>query len=67
MVSITKILPLAAVAVLSLSGCLEKPPEVVLHEPGQYKGAQDPLLAVAGSDASNEALAERFKNIQTDR
>ncbi len=47
---------------LALAGCWEDF-DVVLHEPGIYKGPNDPLL----SDGSPAALIERFSQGQTDR
>ena len=46
---------------LSLSGCLEDA-DVTLFEPGEYKGASDPLL----ENSDSAALADRFAN-QMDR
>ena len=46
---------------LTLAGCLEDA-DVTLFEPGEYKGASDPLL----ENSDSEALAERFAN-QKDR
>lgn len=47
---------------LALSGCLEDF-QVTFHEPGIYKGPDDPLL-----DQSNAvALSERLANGQIDR
>lgn len=62
----TGIAVLAASLSLALGACFEQP-EIVLHEPGEYKGPRDPLLQVAGTEASNQALAERLRSIQTDR
>jgi hypothetical protein len=55
-----------SVSILLLSGCYEEP-EVQVHEPGQYMGAKDPLLEVAGTQQQQDRLAERLKMIQTDR
>ena len=41
--------------------------DVVLHKPGIYKGARDPLIAKQGSPAQQEKLIARFNQIQTDR
>ena len=35
-----------------------------MHEPGVYKGAKDPLLAMQQQD---RILIDRFKLVQTDR
>lgn len=48
---------------LSLAGCYEST-EVTVYEPGQYKGAKDPLLKGANR---TETLQKRFSMIQTDR
>ena len=40
--------------------------EVVVHNPGEYKGEQDPLLAQAAS-ARTETLTKRFQLVQADR
>ena len=47
---------------LSLGGCLESADDVTLFEPGEYKGASDPLL----DNSNSAALADRFAN-QRDR
>lgn len=57
---ITSIIIGAALSVFLVSGC----DEAVTHEPGVYKGMKDPLLAKSDN---SDALAERFKLIQTDR
>lgn len=56
---------LIAVAVL-IGGCYEEP-TVQLHEAGEYQGASDPLLKIAGTPDQNERLASRFLAVQTDR
>lgn len=53
------------VAAAGLSGCYEDT-DVTIHEPGKYKGAQDPLLSQQAS-ARDEALKKRFQIVQTDR
>ncbi|MFW2372607.1 MAG: hypothetical protein ACN4GM_05745 [Gammaproteobacteria bacterium] len=40
---------------------------VSLHEPGEYKGAVDPLVARSRSSAHKERLRKRFDMVQTDR
>ena len=62
--------PLALVLALaflpmSLTACAERA-DVTLHEPGVYKGAEDPLLAKQDSQYA-ETLQERFAKGQTDR
>ena len=57
----------AAAAVLSagLAGCWDST-EVTVHNPGEYKGQPDPLLAQSAS-ARAETLTKRFESVQTDR
>ena len=62
--------PLAMVLALvllpmSLTACAERA-EVTLHEPGVYKGSEDPLLAKQDSQYV-ETLQDRFAEGQTDR
>ena len=59
-------LVLAAAAGLGLSGCLESPSGVTVHEPGKYMGAQDPLLATSGASRAEE-MHKRFQLVQVDR
>ena len=40
---------------------------VEMHEPGQYKGARDPLLDVAGTPEFTAKLQQRLQQVQTDR
>jgi len=49
-----------------VAGCYEDP-TVQMHEPGEYQGATDPLLKIAGTPDQNERLASRFLAVQTDR
>lgn len=51
---------------LSLTACAERA-EVTLHEPGVYKGGEDPLLAKQQSPQYVETLQERFAKGQSDR
>lgn len=51
---------------LVAAGCSDSP-EVVLHEPGVYKGPVDPLVAKQGTAEQQERLVARFNQIQTDR
>ena len=46
-----------------ITGCSPEPRSVTLHEPGVYKGAKDPLLALK----NQQELIDRFKLVQTDR
>ena len=47
---------------LALTGCWEDF-DVVLHEPGVYKGPADPLV----DQGSPATLADRFSQVQLDR
>lgn len=62
-----RILTAATVAMLAigLTGCWEST-EITIHEPGEYKGAADPLL-MADTGARSEQLKERFQTVQVDR
>jgi hypothetical protein len=51
---------------LSLTACAERA-DVTLHEPGVYKGGQDPLLAKQDDPQYVETLQERFAKGQSDR
>ena len=53
----------AVLAPLALAACYEST-DVVVHEPGVYKGAKDPLLS---KPPESEKLIERFKLVQMDR
>ena len=57
----------AAVVVLAsgLAGCWDST-EVVVHNPGEYKGEPDPLLAQSAS-ARSDTLSKRFQSVQADR
>jgi hypothetical protein len=50
---------------LSLTACAERA-DVTLHEPGVYKGGEDPLLAKQDPQYA-ETLQDRFAKGQTDR
>jgi hypothetical protein len=52
--------------VLLSAGC-DSQTTVELHEPGQYKGARDPLLDVAGTPEFEAKLRQRLEQVQTDR
>ena len=49
----------------ALSACYESA-DVTVHEPGVYKGAEDPLLKTDASKR-NEELMARFNQVQRDR
>ena len=54
------------VAILVLVGfaaCSDESRNFTMHEPGIYKGTQDPLLA----QKQHQELVNRLKMIQTDR
>ena len=51
---------------LVASGCTEQI-TVEMHEPGEYKGAPDPLLEIANTAEQNARLEQRVLAIQTDR
>ena len=52
--------------ILIFVGCYESP-AVVVHKPGIYKGARDPLLARQRSEKQQETLRARVMLIQADR
>jgi hypothetical protein len=55
---------LTAFAVLAgLVGCSSESRKVTMHEPGVYKGAKDPVLALQ----KQQELIDRLKLVQTDR
>ena len=62
--SLSMVLALAFLP-LSLTACAERA-DVTLHEPGVYKGGEDPLLAKQDSKYV-ETLQDRFAKGQTDR
>lgn len=49
--------------ILGIAGCSDEDREFTQHEPGVYKGAQDPLLA----QQQHQELNNRFMKVQTDR
>ena len=55
----------AVVLAAGLAGCWDST-EVVVHNPGEYKGPPDPLLAQSAS-ARAGTLNERFQRGQVDR
>ena len=54
---------------LSIGGCSESPDAhpTMLHKPGVYKGAIDPLIEKQRTPQQQEMLQARFNQIQTDR
>jgi hypothetical protein len=61
-----RVVGLLAICFLLIAGCTE-PPEIELHEPGEYKGKTDPLLNQSGTAEQEERLRERLLMVQTDR
>lgn len=55
----------APLLALGLAACYESP-GVTVHEPGEYKGAQDPLHDKLAEESHREALDARFDG-QRDR
>lgn len=51
---------------LLAAGCSDSN-EVVIHKPGVYKGAVDPLIEKQRSPQQQERLVARFNEVQTDR
>ena len=60
-----RLLLMVAVSLL-LSGCIQKELDQ-LHQPGEYIGKQDPLLATAGGQELTAQLQQRLQQVQTDR
>jgi hypothetical protein len=48
---------------IGIAACSDEPREFSIHEPGEYKGTEDPLLA----EGEHEQLKDRFMKVQTDR
>ena len=55
----------AMVLAAGVAGCWDST-EVTVHNPGEYKGEKDPLLAQSAS-ARTDTLAKRFQSVQADR
>ena len=55
----------AMVLAAGVAGCWDST-EVTVHNPGEYKGEDDPLLAQSAS-ARTDALTKRFQSVQADR
>ncbi len=53
----------AFIVLAGVIGCSSESRKVTMHEPGVYKGAKDPLLALQ----QQQELIDRFKLVQTDR
>ena len=56
----------AVVLAAGLAGCWEDTAQVTVHNPGEYKGEPDPLLAQSAS-ARSGTLTKRFELVQVDR
>ncbi|MFL6622488.1 MAG: hypothetical protein ACJ8KA_05975 [Sulfurifustis sp.] len=54
------------VFVALVSSCSDSQ-DVVIHKPGVYKGAIDPLIEKQRSPQQQERLVGRFNQVQTDR
>ncbi len=54
------------VGLTGLAGCYESA-DVVIHEPGVYKGTRDPLVAKLRTPELQQQLRERFALVQPDR
>jgi len=54
---------MAFIVLAALSGCCLESRGVTMHQPGKYKGAKDPLLALK----NQQRLIDRLKLVQTDR
>jgi hypothetical protein len=52
---------------LLLTGCLQEEIEKNLHQPGEYKGKQDPFLEISGTPELTSKLEQRLQQVQTDR
>ncbi len=55
----------AALALLLLAGCYEST-DVTMHDPGEFRGARDPLLDQPVA-ARSEQLQKRFQLVQVER
>ncbi|MEJ2604353.1 MAG: hypothetical protein P8172_13885 [Gammaproteobacteria bacterium] len=52
---------------MGVAGCTTDQATVTLHEPGVYKGAEDPLRQLQKDPSQQAALEERLLQGQTDR
>ena len=60
-------LTIAALAgAVIVSGCYESA-DVTVHNPGQFKGMNDPLLDAKSTAEREEVLQKRFQLVQVDR
>jgi len=65
MLNKARVLGLGLLCAAGLAGCWEDA-DVTVHEPGEYKGSEDPLLNQQASSRA-ESLEKRFQLVQTDR
>jgi hypothetical protein len=54
------------ISLAALPGCYENT-DVTLHEPGEYKGQKDDLIAQQAREGQQQRLRDRFMAVQTDR
>jgi hypothetical protein len=57
------ILMTAVMIFAGVAGCSPEPRSVTMHEPGVYKGAKDPVLALN----KQQELIDRARLVQSDR
>ena len=50
---------------VTVAGCYQDS-EVIVHEPGVYKGCSDPLLTQSAQDRAS-TLSDRFAQVQINR
>ena len=48
---------------IGFTACSDDPREFSIHEPGEYKGKEDPLLA----EGEHQELKDRFMKVQAAR
>jgi hypothetical protein len=61
-----KLTACAVATLIAVAGCYG-PVFPTVYEPGEYKGASDPLLKTHATAESKQALQQRFTTSQTDR
>jgi hypothetical protein len=54
---------MASIVLAGLAACSTESRKTTIHEPGVYKGAKDPVLALK----NQQELIDRLKLVQTDR
>ena len=60
------IITVAAWTMLSIAGCYQSP-DITWYKAGHYKGAHDPLLERLKDGDLQKQLAERVREVQSDR